>query len=302
MMELVKSKVLFNQEQHTYTLDGKLLQGITGMIGRQLFPEKYSDVPKEVLEQAAKRGSFIHETIELVDDLGISNEMQEVKGYIELKELYGLQYEVGEYLVSDNEHFASCIDKVYRVSYTEFSLGDIKTTYKLDRDYIRWQLSIYAYLFELQNPGCKVVRLFGIWLRGNIHELVEVERIPDDIIKSLLNAEINGKQFVNPYSIPCVSGQLPEKYKEMEHSIVEILEQAKCWSDKKKELSDGIMKAMVEAGEYSWKGKSISVTRKKDTIRKDFDKKSFEKDYPELYRQYVKEVPLVGCVTFKKIE
>ena len=138
-MELAKSKVLFNQEQHTYTLDGKLLQGITGMIGRQLFPDEYSDVPKEVLESAAKRGSFIHETIELVDDLGISNEMQEVKGYIELKELYGLQYEVSEYLVSDNEHFASCIDKVYRESDTEFSLGDIKTTYKLDRDYIRWQ-------------------------------------------------------------------------------------------------------------------------------------------------------------------
>lgn len=301
MMELVKSKVLFNQEQHTYTLDGKLLQGITGMIGRQLFPDKYSDVPKEVLESAAKRGSFIHETIELVDDLGISNEMQEVKGYIELKELYGLQYEAGEYLVSDNEHFASCIDKVYRESDTEFSLGDIKTTYKLDRDYIRWQLSIYAYLFELQNPGCKVVRLFGIWLRGNTHELVEVERIPNDIIKSLLNAEINGEQFVNPYSTPCVSGQLPEKYKEMEYSITEILEQAKYWSDKKKELSDGIMKAMVEAGEYSWKGKSISVTRKKDTIRKDFDKKSFEKDYPDLYRQYVKEVPVIGSVTLKTI-
>ena len=300
-MELVKSKVLFNQEQHTYTLDGKLLQGITGMIGRQLFPEKYSDVPKEVLEQAAKRGSFIHETIELVDDLGISNEMQEVKGYIELKELYGLQYEDSEYLVSDNEHFASCIDKVYRESDTEFSLGDIKTTYKLDRDYIRWQLSIYAYLFELQNPGYKVVRLFGIWLRGNIHELVEVERIPDDIIKSLLNAEINDRQFANPYFIPCISGQLPEKYKEIESSIAEILEQAKYWSDKKKELSDGIMKAMVEAGEYFWKGKSISVTRKKDTIRKDFDKKSFEEDYPDLYRQYVKEVPVVGSVTLKTI-
>ena len=161
-MELVKSNVLFNQEQHTYTLDGILLQGVTGMIGRQLFPDKYSNIPKEILNAAARRGSLIHETIELVDDLGISNEMEEVKGYIDLKELYGLQYETSEYLVSDNKNFASCIDKVYRESDTEFSLGDIKTTYELDKDYIRWQLSIYAYLFEMQNPGCKVVRLFGI--------------------------------------------------------------------------------------------------------------------------------------------
>ena len=35
------------------------------------------------------------------------------------------------------------------------------------------------------------------------------------------------------------------------------------------------MMAMVEAGEYSWKGDIISFTRKKDTIRKDFDKKAF---------------------------
>lgn len=300
-MELVKSKVLFNQEQHTYTLDGILLQGITGMIGRQLFPDKYSNIPKEILNAAARRGSLIHETIELVDDLGVSNEMEEAKGYIDLKELYGLQYEASEYLVSDNENFASCIDKVYRESDNEFSLGDIKTTYELDKDYIRWQLSIYAYLFERQNPGCKAVRLFGIWLRGKTHELVEVERIPDGVVKELLDAEINGRQFINPYSIPSATSQMPAKYKAMEQSIAEILEQAKFWTEKKKELSDGIMKAMVESGAYSWKGNTVSFTRKKDTIRKEFDKKSFERDYPQLYNQYLKETPVVGSVTLKTI-
>lgn len=300
-MELVKSNVLFNQEQHTYTLDGILLQGVTGMIGRQLFPDKYSNIPKEILNAAARRGSLIHETIELVDDLGISNEMEEVKGYIDLKELYGLQYETSEYLVSDNKNFASCIDKVYRESNTEFSLGDIKTTYELDKDYIRWQLSIYAYLFEMQNPRCKVVRLFGIWLRGKIHELVEVERIPGWVVKDLLDAEINGRKFINPYSIPSATSQMPAKYKAMEQSIAEILEQAKYWTEKKKELSDGIMKAMVESGAYSWKGNTVSFTRKKDTIRKEFDKKSFERDYPQLYNQYLKETPVAGSVTLKTI-
>lgn len=300
-MELIKSNVLFNQEQHTYTLDGILLQGITGMIGRQLFPDKYSNIPKEILNAAARRGSLIHEAIELVDDLGVSNEMEEAKGYIDLKELYGLQYEASEYLVSDNENFASCIDKVYRESDNEFSLGDIKTTYELDKDYIRWQLSIYAYLFERQNSGCKAVRLFGIWLRGKIHELVEVERIPDWVVKDLLDAEINGRKFINPYSVPSATSQMPAKYKEMEQSIAEILEQAKYWTEKKKELSDGIMKAMVESGAYSWKGNTVSFTRKKDTIRKEFDKKSFERDYPQLYNQYLKETPVAGSVTLKTI-
>ncbi len=72
----------------------------------------------------------------------------------------------------------------------KISLGDIKTTASLDREYLSWQLSIYAYLFELQNPLIKVDKLFGIWLRGNKSELVEIERKPDAEVKRLLECEI----------------------------------------------------------------------------------------------------------------
>lgn len=300
-MQLTKSQVIFNQELHTYTLNGLQLQGITGMLGRQLFPSKYSNVPQSVIDKAANRGSFIHEVCELADDLGISHESEEAKNYNALKALYGLRYEASEYLVSDNEHFASCIDKVYRESDYEFSLGDIKTTYQLDKEYVRWQLSIYAYLFEMQNQGCKVVRLFAIWLRGNTRELVFVDRIPDNVIANLMAAEIRGLQFINPYSVPVGSNNLPAKYQEMEKSIIEINEQAKYWTDKKKELTEEIMKEMVSAGIYNWKGESLQFIRKKDSIRKEFDKKSFERDYPQLYNQYLKETPVVGSVTLKNI-
>ena len=178
-------------------------------------------------------------------------------------------------------------------------MGDIKTTYVLDKESVRWQLSIYAYFFELQNPGCNAVRLIGIWLRGKNHEIVEVERIPSEVVVNLLKCDSEGRQFVNPYSISPVT--LPDEYRKMERTIQEIVSQAKYWSDKKKEITDGVMMAMVEAGEYSWKGDIISFTRKKDTIRKDFDKKAFEKDYPDLYKKYLKEIPVVGSVTLKTI-
>ena len=59
MIELVKSSVVFNEENHTYMLGEKQLQGITGMISRQLFPDKYKDVPDFVLKRAAEKGSLI---------------------------------------------------------------------------------------------------------------------------------------------------------------------------------------------------------------------------------------------------
>lgn len=298
-MELIKSQVVFNQEAHTYMLNGVQLQGITGMIERQLFPKKYENIPQFILDRAAERGSFIHEVCELVDDLGVSHESLEAKNYQRIKEDNNLVYEASEYLVSDNEHFASCIDKVYRESESEFSLGDIKTTYKLDKDYVRWQLSIYAYLFELQNPWAKVKRLFAIWLRGEIAELAQLERIPSEVIINLLSAEISGLQFVNPYSLPVDVNTLPVEYQNMEHSIIEINEQEKFWKEQKKQLMDGVMKEMVKAGVYSWKGNNISFTRKKDSIRKTFDKEAFERDYPGVYDKYLVDTPVSGSITLK---
>lgn len=298
-MKLIKSQVIFNPDEHTYMLGDKELSGITSVISRQLFPDKYRDVPEDVLRKAAERGTMIHSICELVDDMGITHDSDEAQGYKELKDDWGLRYECSEYLVSDNERYASCIDKVYRENETDFTLGDIKTTYVLDKESVRWQLSIYAYFFELQNPGCNAVRLIGIWLRGKNHEIVEVERIPSEVVVNLLKCDSEGRQFVNPYSISPVT--LPDEYRKMERTIQEIVSQAKYWSDKKKEITDGIMMAMVEAGEYSWKGDIISFTRKKDTIRKDFDKKAFEKDYPDLYKKYLKEIPVAGSVTLKTI-
>lgn len=297
-MKLYKSKVVFDARNHTYTLDGHPLSGITGMIERQLFPDKYTGVPENILRKAAERGSLIHSLCQTVDEMGVDMDSEEARGYMELKGRYGLQYEASEYLVSDEVYFASCIDKVYRDGEDTYALGDIKTTYRLDKDYLRWQLSIYASLFEMQNPGAKVSKLFGIWLRGDIHELVEIERIPDDVVCGLLNCEVEGRQFVNPYASE-MTATLPEKYLSMEDSIAEIYEQARYWAERKKELTDGVMKEMVKAGAYNWKGGSVSFIRKKDTVRRTFDTKAFERDHPELYQEYMKETPVFGSVTLK---
>lgn len=292
-MQLNKSQVIFDSEAHTYQLNGVPLSGITEMIGKSLFPDKYKDIPDYILNNAADRGTMVHESCELVDDLGIEPNSPESANYITLKEENGLKYECSEYLVSDNEHFASCIDKVYRVDDNTFDLADIKTTYKLDLEYVRWQLSIYAYLFEMQNPDCKVGKLYAIWLRKDECRLAEVERIDKEQVISLMACWISGLPFEREtYS-------LPQKYLDMESEIKNIIEQAKYWDDKKKELAGGIMAEMVKAGVYDWKGKEIKITRKKDSIRKDFDKKRFEGDNPDLYASYLKETPVMGSVTLK---
>ena len=300
MYKLKKSKVVFYPATHTYvTPDGRMLDGITGMISRQLFPSKYDGVDEETMRNAAERGSFIHSVCELVDSLNIEHESPEAMGYKELKDTYGLRHEESEYLVSDNVHFASCIDKVYRDGESTFTLADIKTTYKLDKEYVRWQLSIYAYLFERQNPGAKVLHLYAIWLRGERHELVEVERIPDDVVVSLMEHEVGGEHFTNPYAPSVTDTSLPEKYAAMEDAIAEIDRQYKYWSEKKKELADGVKFEMQNAGVSKWVGDRVSFTRKEDSEREDFDKKRFAADHPDLYKAYLIKTKVSGSVILK---
>ena len=171
----------------------------------------------------------MHESIEAFDTCWVNDGTQEVQDYISLCKEYGLVHERSEYTVTDGVNWASNIDKVYRVSDNAFYLGDIKTYGTMTSDKIekaRWQLSIYAYFFELQNKGAKVDKLFILHIRNkeksdgsfdHVSEILQVKRIPSDICKELLNADLQGKQFVNPYSIP-------DKYKEKESYIRQLIQ------------------------------------------------------------------------------
>lgn len=289
-MKLNRSRVVFDSQNHTYTLDGRQLSGITSLLDRQLFKDKYSGIPEEILRKAAERGTYIHQCCELVDE-GFPCDSSEALNYLELKSKYNLVVEESEYLVSDNENYASCIDKVYRYNEDTFSLGDIKTTYKLDKEYVQWQLSIYAYLFELQNPEAKVASIFAIWLRGDTHQLVDLDRIPSENVRMLLEADSNGLQYEE--------SKLPVVFNEIEDLIVGIETQLKSLTAQKKAITDGAMKAMVQAGLYSWKGDKVSITRKTASSRKSFDKEAFEKDYPNVYDKYLKETPVSESLVFK---
>ena len=298
-MQLVKSPIIFDPAAHTYhTPDGVQLQGITGMLRRQLFPDEYSDVPQAVLRRAAERGHAVHQLLELVDDLGLApSDNADALAYIRLKEAEGLRPVASEYLVSDGTRFASAIDKVYEGDADgSFTLADIKTTYRLNEEYVRWQLSVYAYLFELQNPGARASRLLALWIRDGRASAYPMERIPADVITALLDAEAAGRQFENPLAVDTT---LPAKYRQMEQAICETERQARYWTERKKALAEGLMQAMVLAGAYEWEGRAIKVSRRKDGIRKDFNKKQLEKDHPDIYAKYITETPVSGSITLK---
>ena len=291
-IKLNESGVIFNPDFHTYTTqDGHSLSGVTSLLSRQLFKDKYANVPEFVLAKAAARGSSIHEEISLYIKEGKLPLSAEGHQYLTL-DIDALE---SEYLVSDNENYASSIDIVGK----DMTLYDIKTNRAgIDKEYVRWQLSIYAYMFEMQNPKRKVKALKGIWLSEDRAELVEVERIDNDIIKELLEVDSMGLDFINPFTTVTTTlddDNLTILY-ETEEKLAQLLEASKALEEIKKNTLESIRMSLEEQGLTSFENERIKITLVAESEKTTFDSKKFKESYPDLYPQFTKVSKRKGYV------
>lgn len=297
MAKLKQSKVVFNQEEHTYTLDGKELSGVTSLLNRQLFKDKYTGISEETLNKAAERGSLIHETIEMLEAFGkTESEIEEVQAYFRLKSEHCKEVEENEYLVSDNNHIASSIDIVF----DDFSLADIKTTSKLDKEYVSWQLSIYAYLFELQNPRKKVGKLYAIWLPKAQYgkpAFVEVERKPSDLVMELIECDKRGEQF--EYKPVESTQQAMTVAEDVVNEVVSIGRQMKEMEQRYKALQAGLLDVMKKNNVKNFKSGDLTLIYKEPSVRKSIDSKALESKYPDIYNELLKESQVKESLTIK---
>ena len=216
----------FDEASHTYTRksDNKVLEGVTTLLTNQGVGVNYSEVGngdpikrKKILAKAAARGTAIHAAIEDYDN-GVDRDAEgnfvgpktrvvdaidqdtgevletfsvSVAPAVNAYKKLGLPVIESEYLISDGENFASMIDKVLKVDDNTVDLVDLKTTASLHTDALSWQLSIYAYLFEKQNPGVKVRNLQGAHIQKNgTITLVQVDRHSNEEVEALMAKEV----------------------------------------------------------------------------------------------------------------
>lgn len=298
MINLMKSPVRFDEEQHRYWLGETELQGITSTLIHRAFPDKYKDVDPAVLANAAKKGHELHALIEYHDNFGTSADEhndERVEIYEKMKSSHGLKTIANEYLVSDEEHYASCIDLVFADNDGNICLGDVKTTWNLDRESTALQLSIYKRLFERQNPELKVKCLFALWLPNRdytLSEIVCLRQVSDDVIDSLIAADQEDK----PFDIAQAYGNLPAMLNSVEDEIIRIEQQMKMCKERQDELKKGLYDVMEKFNVKSFRGSKVLLTRVLPTTAETFDTARFKKEQPELYKQYVKQSNRAGSL------
>lgn len=359
MIEFKKSPVVFDEDSHTYTLGGKQLLGITGLIhsilGLGVYPEADDYVKDFVIPRAGSRGTAIHHAIQTYDQLGIKQTTQFVRTKFGCRERDNIRYEdlewdvtdeldnyirhldgfeplFNELTVSDNVKFASQIDNgwlkkdtlgIWLVDTKSNNIdlyplcGYFNPNYFSNREdalkeYLSWQLSIYAVLFEDENPGIKVEGLACNWLRKSDGALWQIPRKPDNLVRELLKTEYmftdNGPVYFHPDpSVFGIGKDLPAKKEEkalilpedVVNYVASLVKAEKEVKAKLEEAKKGLRLAMETHGVKSFDFGSFKATIAADSERKTLDTARLKEERPEIYKQYVTTKLTKGGLTLK---
>lgn len=291
MIALKEPNIVFDELDHTYTNgEGKQLSGVTALLKRQLFADKYDGISEKVLEQAAERGNLIHRQIEMYETFGVDVDTlsDEARTYVMLKDANKFETIATELLVSDGENVASGIDVVWEKDGGVF-LCDIKTTSKLDMEYLSWQLSIYKHLLLFNNPDVEVRSLYACWLPKEQYgkpKLVPVDEKPEEWVKDLIETDARGEQWENPeVALIAERKQSLVVPQELTRSIAQFLALEK----QVKEFKAQLLLMMEEQGIKKWECDEFTATYTEPGTTTKFDSTAFKKDHPDLYEQYIKE-------------
>ena len=189
----------FLKEEHLYLVDGVITPSVTQIL-QFLFPDKYKDVPPEILTKKAEYGSILHKVIEIAEQeqmFDIEILKQKIEGinyiiessleqYLKLKEKYQIEVLEQEQIVAYKDLYCGTFDMIANVN-NKKSLIDIKTTAELDIEYLSWQLSFY----ELAT-GKRFEKLYVIWLpKKGLGELKEVPRKTKQELLEVLEKYMN---------------------------------------------------------------------------------------------------------------
>lgn len=288
MMAFKEPNVEFNELNHTYTNeDGKQLSGVTALLKRQLFADKYSGVSEATLAKAAERGNLIHRQIEMYETFqgGAVESSPELEAYVRLRDEWGFKIIATEFLVSDDENVASAIDLVFDKDELVW-LWDTKTTSSLDKEYLSWQLSIYKYLFLLKNPKAKIGGLGVCWLpkpQYGTPKMMLIEEKPMEWVKDLIETDARGEKWTNPEAALLAEKEqslvVPQELTKAIASYLEAEKQAK-------EMKEQLRALMQEHGITKWECDEFKASIGQPSESVGFDKDRFEKDHPDLYKEY----------------
>lgn len=286
----------FNETNHTYTFDGKVLISTTQLMRKHNLSPNYDMVNPEVLQAKAKKGTLIHKEIENFikeNQLGFTDELYEFQKYVKAHNLTSIKSET----MVCNDIVAGTIDLMF-IENERPIIADIKTTSVVHKEAVSWQLSIYRYLYlsyvdgnivpvEESEYNDVVGQVFHFNKEGELN-VEEIPLKPYSDIERLFNCERLGMQFT--LEIDEAENSL-QNVVHLEKIINELNEKVEFAKKQQEEFKKTLMEAMKERklNTFEKDGVKITLVQPSKTVTNvDIEKMDAEivKAYNEAKAQY----------------
>lgn len=248
----------FNEEKHEYLEDGKKLISTTQLMRKHNLSPSYDGVSTFVLNNKAKRGTFIHKEIENLikfNEEGFSSEAGLFSDYMKEHKLNNVLSET----MVNNDIVAGTIDLIYEEDLQKV-IADIKTTYVLHKESVSWQLSIYLFLLlhgKKKNWETWKGKAFHFDNAGVLN-VVEIPLKPYEEVEKLIQCERDGILYV-PSNIDIAENQI-QNIKDLESVIEELNEQVKEAKAKQEDLKMTLMEEMKKRELTSFEKNGVKLT------------------------------------------
>lgn len=129
------AKLLFFDTTHTYTVDGEVIPSVSE-ICRFISREIYGDIGQFTLDNAAKRGTAVHKSTEVLDKYGkveITSDIEPyIRAYIQFRKDHACEWQKIEWATHHPDNlYAGTLDRYGTVD-GKRAIVDIKSTANID--------------------------------------------------------------------------------------------------------------------------------------------------------------------------
>lgn len=163
------AQLTFFDEKHVYEINGQKIPSVSEIM-RFASREVYSGVDQWRLDNAADRGTRVHDATLAVDANGSADVDADIAPYVEayvgfLKKFHP-RYIASELALADTRRwFAGRLDRCAIIN-KKCVLLDIKTSARVETRLVQAQLTAYAWLWERNRPE-KLDELYVLHLMGD---------------------------------------------------------------------------------------------------------------------------------------
>lgn len=302
----------FDEDKHLYFLNGEIASiSVTQLLRKHDLAPDYGEVSQEVLNRAAKRGTDIHKELENIClDKAYTPSTQEGVAFKEIADKFDKA--LPEQMIGIEWKGISVCGTADLLDYVgdTLELRDHKCTSSFHREYVTWQVNLLDFMFR--QLGSEMIngvsinwsgadKLYCNWFNSKTHELqvIELDKIDDEEIIALLNAESNGEKYQKKQAI--VDKELENALVENEIKLAKMqleMERVKAEIESNRAL---IKETLENQHIDKWESPNglVKITLKAGYTRLDIDKKKLQKERPDIYDKYVKPVNVSASISVK---